>query len=156
MRYTTILTVALALLPVGCGDDATAPEVPTSFDVTVTWPYALEVGLTEADWAVVGPADASHAASVLAEGRFDDAGVAILRFTASCRPGDPLTYPQVRLSALRTHENEALAGLCTVSMVLGCTGEARELVVPDPGDPWAEYWDDRTTRLYRGSCGLLP
>jgi len=156
MRYATFLTVALALLPVGCGDDATAPEVATDFAVTVTWPYAVEVGLTEIDWSVVDPANRVHAASVLAEGTFDAAGVATLRFTTACRAGDHLTYPHVRLSGIRADAHEALAGPCTVSLVLGCTEQVRELVVPDPGDPWADFWDDRTTLLYQGSCGLLP
>lgn len=156
MRYATLLVATMALLPLGCGDDPTAPEVPMSFDVTVRWPYAVEIGLTGVDWSVVDPADASLGASVLADGAFDAAGVATLRFTATCRPGDALTYPQARLSGLRTNDNAWLAGPCTVSLVLGCTEQARELVVPDPGDPWADYWDDRTTLLYQGSCGLLP
>ncbi len=156
MRHWRILAISLALGPAGCGSDATAPEIPTAFDVTVEWPYALEAGFETPTWTAVAPAEAAHVASALAEGRFDASGVATLRFTAACRPGDASTYPQARLSGSRAVEEEPLLGPCTVSLILGCSEEALRLAVPDPADPWVDSWDDRTTTRYHGSCPLFP
>jgi len=146
----------LALLPVGCGEDTTAPERPTLFDVRVAWPNALEAGFTRTEWVAVEPAYATHSVSVLAEETLDAAAVAAIRFSATCRRGDPLSYPHVRLKGFPDPNESWLVSPCTVSLVLGCTEDARELVVPPPDGGWLHRWDERTLPTYSGSCGLYP
>jgi hypothetical protein len=153
MRYAKILTVALALLPSACGEDATAPEIRTSLDVTVTWPYALEASFASADWTVLQPGAPTHDAQFLLAGELDSQATAVIRVSSTCREGAPITHPYLRLTGHYAESEGPIRQPCTVSLVLACTESPQVLEVPRPAWDWTR---SDGSSPYSGWCPPWP